>query len=152
MMSRNEQAKMNRGSSLFLITSGVCVSAAVVFGLWIIPSPSAQREIELDKQRVEDLIAIADAVLSYQRAKGKFPTALSALPESATLHLADRQTNTAYGYSLNGPREFKVCADFTTVSDKAVKSSPPETSGWKHQTGRQCFAFSAPASTTTGGG
>ena len=80
-MSRNEQAKMNRGSSLFLITSGVCVGAAVAFGLWIMPSPLAQREIELDKQRVEDLIAIADAVLSYQRAKGKFPTALSALPE-----------------------------------------------------------------------
>jgi hypothetical protein len=136
MMNRNEQAKMNRGSLLFLITSGVFVSVAVAFGLWITPSPSAQREIELDKQRVDDLIAIADAVLSYQRAKGKFPIALSAVPESATLHLADRQTSAAYGYSLNGSREFKVCADFTTVSDKAVKSSPPEASGWKHQTGR----------------
>jgi len=146
------KAKTSRGSLLFLLTSGVFVSTAVAFGLWITPSPSAQREIELDKQRVEDLIAIADAVLSYQRAKGKFPSALSALPDSATLHLADRQTNTAYGYSLNGPREFKVCADFTSVSDKAVKSSPPETSGWKHQAGRRCFAFSTPVSATPGGG
>jgi hypothetical protein len=146
------EAKTSRGSLLFLLTSGVFVGVAVAFGLWITPSPSAQREIELDKQRVDDLVAIADAVLSYQRTKGKFPIALSALPDSATLHLADRQTSAAYGYSLNGPREFQICADFATVSDKAVKSSPPETSGWKHQTGRQCFAFSAPVGTTTGGG
>jgi len=144
------KGKTARNSLLFLLASIVLVSAAVAFGLWITPSPSTQLEIELDKQRVNDLIALADAVLSYRRTNGRFPVALNSLPESASLRLADRQTGAAYGYNLDSLHEFRLCADFAMVSDIAVKSSPPEISGWKHQAGHQCFAFSVGLSATKG--
>jgi hypothetical protein len=143
---------MSRASLLFLTVSGVLVAAAVALGLWVTPSPSTQRMINLDSQRVDDLIALADAVLAYRRTNGRLPASLRGPPEAASLRLADRVTNAAYGYIVNDPRTFQLCAEFAAISDKAVKSSPPEASGWKHQAGRHCFTFPAPAGVTTGQG
>jgi hypothetical protein len=68
------------------------------------------------------------------------------LSEAASLRLSDRATGTAYGYILNENRRFQLCADFATVSTEAKAWFPPEASGWKHQAGHVCFAFSAPSS------
>jgi len=96
---QNEQAKNESSSSLFLIISGVCVGAAVAFGLWIMPSPLAQREIELDKQRSRiDCNRGRGFVLSA--AKGKIPTALSALP-GLQRSISPTANDHSLRYSLN---------------------------------------------------
>jgi hypothetical protein len=137
---------MSRTSLVFLAASSVLVAAAVTLGLLVTPSPSIQRVINHDEQRVKDLAAIARAILDYQRVNGRFPASMRDLPEAASLRLSDRATGTAYDYILNENRRFQLCADFATVSDEAKAWFPPEASGWKHQSGHICFAFSAPSS------
>jgi hypothetical protein len=134
----------SRASLIFLTACSFLVAGAIAVGLWVTPSPSRQRAIELDRQAISDLAAIAKAVLAYQRVNGKLPTSLRIVPEAASLRLADAATGAEYEFILNDARGFQLCAIFTTVSDRAVSSSPPQASGWRHQSGRQCFAFSAP--------
>ncbi|SFK46784.1 hypothetical protein [Methylocapsa palsarum] len=132
----------SRAPLIFLTASSILVAGVIAAGLWITPSPSRQRAIDLDRQEISDLTALAQAVLASQRASGKWPASLRTLPEAASLRLADAATGAEYEYILNDSKRFQLCAVFTTVSDRAVSSSPPEASGWKHQRGRQCFAFS----------
>lgn len=138
---------MSRASLGFLTASSVLVVAAVALGVFVTPLPSNARLIAHDEKRIEDLAAIARAILGYQRANGRLPSSLRELPEAASLELSDRATGTAYGYIVDENRKFHLCSDFATVSTEARRmyKSPPEASGWRHQSGHVCFAFPAPS-------
>jgi hypothetical protein len=136
-------AGTSRAALIFLTASFVLAVGAILLGLSMTPSPWRQRAIDQDKRKISELIALANAILAYERANGNLPASLQKLPEAAALRRADPTTGTEYEYVLSNAQAFQLCAAFAAISEEAMPS-PPEASAWRHQAGRHCFSVSAP--------
>lgn len=126
----------------FAAVATAAVVAGIVAGFWILGTPGRQRAIAADRQRIGDLVAIAQNLhQNYQAQQENFqlPAQLDE-DEQRT----DPLTNQPYAYQRLSDTRFELCASFSTDSSTYPFSNrprPPETRQWEHPAGNHCFEF-----------
>lgn len=126
----------------------VAVIAAVVVGFYYLGSPFTQRDMTLDRERVNDLQSLQWQIVNYYQAKEVLPGSLSEIEDSLSGFRipTDPETGESYEYSVTGDLSFELCALFAHQSDPRVEYSlayPADRYGldsnWEHEAGRDCF-------------
>ncbi|MES2216141.1 MAG: DUF5671 domain-containing protein [Patescibacteria group bacterium] len=136
------------------------VLAAIILGFTAVGSPSKQRAIRFDNQRVSDLQNIQWQVLNQWQTKGAVPVALSELADSLSGYMVptDPDTKAAYEYTKKSNTSFELCSTFSLATQDLqgrgayggggvaypTMSYPYPGDGgldsnWKHESGRTCF-------------
>lgn len=123
------------------------VLICVVSGIILIGSPSKQRDIVQDRDRVSALANIQQQLISFYQAKGKLPAVLDELndPLSGMIVPTDPETGEAFGYKVTSKLSFELCATFKTPSAKPQSSNSytyPSVLGeehFQHEVGVVCF-------------
>ncbi len=137
-------ALVRRRTRGFGIGSAVAVVAAFAIGLGVAGTPGAQRHIQADQRRVQELRTIAFAVHSWYQRTGKpesLPAALTPqiVQSSRTV---DPETGQPYEYRVKSGADYELCAVF---SGAAESDQVPRTGFWYHDKGRTCYALDASA-------
>jgi len=136
----------------------VLVLAAIVAGFLAVGSPTKQRDLRFDQQRIGNLTNIQWQIINYWQTKGTIPAALSDLddPLSGFSVPIDPETKAAYGYTRSASTTFSLCATFGQPSqdvkgrgdfgygggvDMSYPSYYPgiENEQWNHEVGSACF-------------
>ncbi len=126
--------------------------ASVIGGFIIVGSPSKQRALRFDSQRVNDLSNIQWQIVSYWQKKGTLPNTLTDLndPISGMIIPSDPENKMAYEYIAKANKSFQLCATFSYESqdNKGRGGYYPAISyptgggiddNWQHQVGHTCF-------------
>lgn len=135
------------------------VMASVILGFITVGSPTKQRNLRFDSQRIADLQNIQSQVVNYWQQKGKLPAKLIDLkdPLYGSSVSKDPENNTEYGYSIKGDKVFEICATFALKYDDPngkggyvyrdaymLNTVYPVMGGdnddWKHDVGLTCFS------------
>jgi uncharacterized protein YhhL (DUF1145 family) len=142
----------------------VIVLAAVVGGFIIVGSPTKQRDIRFDNQRVNDLSNIQWQIINYWQTKEALPASLGDLNNGISYFNVpkDPDTDKEYGYVVKDANslKFSLCADFSRETqdtkgrgatgggyygssyatiDLARPYGGDGNDNWKHNKGYQCF-------------
>ena len=114
------------------------VAAAVVAGLVVTGSPSEQRLLRLDDQRVNDLQQLSRTAEFRWNEAQRLPASAADLVDGNYLSRlpVDPVTGEPYGYRVTGVRAFEVCATFDRRSRETAAAS-----FWFHEAGDRCFSF-----------
>jgi len=136
------------------------VIVAIVIGFIAVGSPSKQRGLRFDAQRVNDLQNIQYQVVNYWQQKQKLPATLDDLkdPLYGSIIPTDPNTKAAYEYATKGNLSFELCSTFSLPyqdtqgrgsygyggGSYAMDVAYPSMIGgvdtnWKHEAGRTCF-------------
>lgn len=124
------------------IAASVVVVATVAAAMFVMGSPSAQRQARLDSRRVHDLNRIVQVVERYVEAHDALPPDLATLAgqPGQRLAIADPVTGAPYGFEVTGQRSYRLCAVFVTDTAQTPAVGGPWTlDDWDHAAGRQCF-------------
>jgi hypothetical protein len=122
---------------------GTAVVAAIVGGLVLVGSPSAERRRRLDEVRVNDLTQLKYAVDLYWNREGTLPPsvdALATMPDARFRSTMDPSTSEPYAYRAIDATRYELCATFET-EDAAGR--PFGDRFWAHGAGRKCFEVDA---------
>ena len=139
-----------KGAKIAAIVTTVVVLVAVVGGIVTIGSPSKQRDLISDQNKVNDLSGVQYQIIEYYQDKGTLPKTLKEVVDPLRGNVLPKNIDTGgdYVYEVTGPLSFKLCADFKTVSKvenpQTVKESiayypMQENEHWAHQIGTTCF-------------
>jgi hypothetical protein len=140
-----------KGIHIFIAIVCLTVAASIVAGFMLVGSPSQQRAISLDQQRINDLQQISYAVDSYynQANSQRLPVSLEVLRGTQNVYvnsIVDQSTGTAYEYHVVGGLNYQLCATFETdVNTTGAKGNPeaypqnPGSTFWDHSIGHKCF-------------
>ncbi len=125
---------------IFTAAVAAAVVAAIVAGLVVLGPPAEQRRQRLDRQRVDDLNAVAREIDLYWATNARLPAKLGELDDGYPARgRSDPTTALEYEYRLIEGKDFELCAVFESES----RSAPPYWSArnriWVHGRGRQCF-------------
>lgn len=140
----------------------VIVLIAIVGGFLVVGSPTKQRNMRFDNQRVSDLQNIQWQIVNYWQQKEQLPVTLASTtdPLYGGIIPTDPETKSEYEYVVKGATSFELCANFALayedmqgkgrfgygggIAYPAVDMSYPSYGGidnnWKHEAGRTCFA------------
>ena len=147
--------------AVFAIIASVLVLASVICSFTVMGSPTKQRGIRLDDQRVQDLQSIQSQVITYWQEKDALPVSLASL--SGTLSDYSLSTDPEsgqgkiYEYSVTGDMSFQLCATFALPSqpgdeqdasiqplaalgNTAVTYPGSANDAWNHDAGHACFS------------
>ncbi|MEM9266780.1 MAG: hypothetical protein AAGA46_14770 [Cyanobacteria bacterium P01_F01_bin.13] len=120
---------------IFAILATAAVAAGTVAGFWVLGTPGQQRLIMSDRQRLEDLTAIANTL--YWRSQDQTDYVL---PDA--LDPGDRRedpiTRELYQYSKLDDSRYRLCANFATDSS-THKLANTDNQNWQHPKGPYCF-------------
>lgn len=122
---------------------GALAIMTVIGGFLLIGSPSHNRELRLDNQRVTDLQNVQSEVISYWQREHMLPESLNVLndPLSGYHVPVDPTTNTAYEYAKTSGNTFTLCATFTTASVTTGRTYPSDPEQiFTHGIGRTCYS------------
>jgi uncharacterized membrane protein YidH (DUF202 family) len=131
---------------------GVAAAAAVVvsfcIGLGVAGTPSAQRHLEADAKRVQDLRTIAYAINAWHRRAGRensytpLPAALSDLSATGFTpsNMVDPESKIPYLYHPKEGTEYELCATFSAPEENNQFRA---THFWSHGKGQTCFSLDA---------
>lgn len=134
--------------------SSVAVVLMLALGFFLAGSPSHQRQVRMDEQRVSDLSNIQYELINYWQSKRDLPDSLGQLEGNVTYFKlpVDPETGMAYEYFRADDLNFELCANFNQKSfddasvDRTITKPiynydyygyPSEQ--WTHQEGRVCF-------------
>jgi len=123
----------------------VGVLAVIILGLVSIGSPSKQRSVRFDEQRVENLSSIQYAVTDYYRANDKLPIDLAILSQGTTYYissLVDPETKADYEYRVVSTNKYEICATFSAsniTENSSTRANYQVSDLWLHKAGRTCF-------------
>lgn len=117
-----------------------------------IKSPgNIQKLIELDEQRVQDLIVIQSKILSYWSKNFKLPESIEEAGATDILYSdipipLDPNTNKPYEYRKKTDSSYELCATFSLSTTEINKSKNIPTGtfvsgefSWEHAAGKVCF-------------
>ncbi len=138
--------------------SGIVLAVlSIVFGFMAVGSPTTQRNLKFDAQRVSDLQNIQWQIVNHWQTKSKLPVQLTELADSISgVQIPhDPETKSSYEYMAKSNLSFELCATFaresqdtqgrggfSSGSSYAIDMSYPVMDGgdsWKHTEGRVCF-------------
>jgi hypothetical protein len=143
-------AKSSLHRTMLRISMGI-VTAFVVTSILIVGTPLQGRAEKFDEQRISDLRAIREEVLSIVYGQSRYapdvpkvlpkplPKTLDEIAEKATqrkLRIVDPETAVPYRYSVKSP-SFELCATFALPRDLGYDID------WNHPAGDHCFEFDA---------
>lgn len=133
--------------------TSVAVVFMIVLGFVLAGSPSHQRQVRMDEQRVNDLSNIQYQVINYWQVKRDLPESLNQLVNSVNYFNlpVDPETGISYEYLRVDDLNFELCANFNqksfndTSGDRMISKPiynydygyPSEQ--WTHEEGRVCF-------------
>lgn len=129
---------------VLLVAATLIVVATLAGALWVMDSPSKQRDRRIDERRVSELGAIVEAIDDWARLKGQMPASLAELAAQpgSSLILVDPVDGKAYGYEVASIFNYRVCATFaTSTSDRRRDTNRYRAYNdeWMHPAGRHCF-------------
>jgi hypothetical protein len=135
---------MSRVGSLHLFAAAVMlvVAATLVTALFVLGTPTEQRQLRLDERRVADLIDIKTAITAYVVQHGSLPPDLAALEDrpGRRIRKSDPETGAAYEYSPVSGLSYRLCAVFARRSEgNGAPAAYFNEGGWEHEAGHQCF-------------
>ncbi|NEQ52420.1 MAG: hypothetical protein F6K11_20135 [Leptolyngbya sp. SIO3F4] len=119
----------------FAALATLAVAAGTGAGFWVLGTPGQQRLIMSDRQRLEDLSAIANTLYWQKQDQDNY-----VLPD--TLNPDDRRedpiTQELYRYTKLDENRYQLCANFATDSSthKIANTNNPN---WQHPQGKYCF-------------
>lgn len=136
-------SRQGAGRSL-LVTATVLVIATLAVALWVMESPSKQRDRRIDERRTEQLVAIADAIDAWTANHKRLPASLAELSNQPgySIVMVDPVKGTPYEYQAVSERAYRLCASFaTSTADRRPGTSPVSwhEKHWMHPAGRHCF-------------
>ncbi len=160
-----DRSTRNIAKDLLAIVGIILVLTGIVAGFIIVGSPSKQRAIRFDEQRMIDLNSLGWQITSYWQKTGTLPASLQALndPISGYIVPMDPETSKPYEYSVNktsskSPWTFDLCATFklssygdgATFAGGSLDSQPLKPTSrpigggnlgetWAHTAGYNCF-------------
>src|SRR3989339_600494 len=152
-LKRDTSAK-SRLPLISAIIGSVLILGWVISGFFIVGSPTTQRNIRMDQQRISDLQIIQSRLLEQWTQKGELPKVLSDLedPIYGFVEPIDPETKEQYTYTLKDELSFELCATFNQKSDAGIKNDrtsmiTPYFYGvtdssmdfWDHEVGYTCF-------------
>jgi hypothetical protein len=134
----------------------LAVTGGIVGGFMIVGSPTKQRSLKLDSERVSNLQTIQYQIVNYWQRKEKLPVSLNDINDaiSNTSVPIDPDTKEVYTYKIKGDKSFELCATFAlksedmkgrggSVYDYSVPMTYPSidsgNDNWKHADGFACF-------------
>ena len=119
----------------FATLATVAVATGAAAGFWVLGTPGQQRLIMSDRQRLEDLNAIANTLYWQNQDQEEY-----VLPD--TLNPDDQRqdpiTQEPYGYSKVDESLYQLCANFATDSS-THKLANANNENWQHPEGFHCF-------------
>ncbi len=137
--------------AIFVWIISALMLVSVIMGFTAIGSPSKQRQLKADEQRVSDLQSIQWQVVSYYQRSGKLPNTTNQIADPIQNYIVpvDPLTGSPYPYivrtgATTSP-QFDICATFTfpstnTEDINASYTKPLDANeNWKHDAGRTCF-------------
>jgi len=131
------------GLKIFLAVVILSISAAVVYGIILLGSPSEQRAIQFDQRRESDLQNISFAIDAYWKTNKKLPETLEDLKASRSFirSVVDPATEEPYEYRILSDTTYELCAEFATDSAEQQRAFPKAFSEqtWDHDMGHTCF-------------
>ena len=136
--------------NIWRAVAAVLVIGSIVAGFSVLGTPSSQRMLRYDSQKVSDLQSIQWQIINYWQQKGVLPTTLTQLedPISGFRAPVDPQTQEPYEYTRTATLTFNLCAEFNKASQvmngSVARIAYPEPIGklgesWEHVTGHACF-------------
>ncbi|MCX6715436.1 MAG: DUF5671 domain-containing protein [Candidatus Taylorbacteria bacterium] len=154
-----EEEKGRAARKTVAVVGLVLVIIAIIAGFVIVGSPSKQRALRFDSQRVNDLQSIQWQVINFWQRKATLPTELAEVKDSISGNIvpSDPDTDKPYEYAITGKNTFELCAMFSLPTPdlkgrgayygggmggayydtSAYKNGADDI--WKHETGRTCF-------------
>ena len=140
--------------NIWRVVATVLVIGSIVSGFSVLGTPSSQRMLRYDSQKVSDLQSIQWQIVNYWQQKGVLPVTLTELqdPISGFMIPLDPQTKVSYEYKKTGTLSFDLCADFSkptqAINGDMTRIAYPEPMGkiggtvdsWQHDAGRKCFS------------
>lgn len=142
---RRDVSLLTPNRKYFAYTVWLVFIIVVVISIFTIGSPTQQRNIRLDQQRVDDLSSIQNAIGSYYRINFVLPRDLSTLSKAGEYYLnsiTDPVTKSQYEYTIMSKTAYELCAVFSLPNDQTDQTrgtSPAKMDNWKHTAGRDCF-------------
>lgn len=141
------ETKKNR---LFGVLAFVVMIISVAIGFFTVGSPAHQRNLRLDKERIQNLQWIQNEITEYWRNKEKLPDSIESLKSDIRGFTPplDPETKESYKYEIVDTYTFKLCTNFKTESlDVKMETKPyyPErflyetNQNWSHGAGTTCF-------------
>lgn len=124
------------------IAASVVVALTLVAAVWVIGSPSEQRQANLDGRRVYDLNHISQLLDGHFLTHDALPPDLATLAEQPgrRLSIVDPVDGTPYDYQVTGARAYRLCAVFVTdTAEIPATAGPWRAEEWAHGKGRHCF-------------
>lgn len=134
------------------VGSSVIIVLAIVASMIVVGSPSKQRDVRLDQQRVSDLSTIQSSIVGYWQDKEVLPENLAVLEDDILGYRnpMDPESGVEYEYIVTGDLSFQLCATFTTEADGSVdeiRMVRPmmyydiggSFNTWSHMSGYTCF-------------
>src|SRR3989344_4731017 len=76
---KRDVSSFNKSAKIFVWSTAVVALAAIIWGVVLVGSPSAQRARNLDNQRVNELSSIQSQIVSLWQIKGAIPSVVSEL-------------------------------------------------------------------------
>lgn len=132
-----------------LAFASVLVVATLVAAVWVMDSPTVQRDLRLDQRRIAQLTQVQVLVEDWARSRGRLPASLAELAAQPGIALAtgDPASGKPYGYAVLSAREYRLCATFATDTANADAAAYPYAGNpveWAHPAGPHCFKRSLP--------
>lgn len=127
-----------------LVAATLIVVATLAAALWVMESPSKQRDRRIDERRAEQLEAIADALDAWKNNHQRLPASLAELARQPGLSIAivDPVDGKPYEYQTLSEWDYRVCARFaTSTADRPTGDNSIDwyEKRWMHPVGRYCF-------------
>src|SRR3990167_4183747 len=112
--------------NVWRVVAGILVVGSIVAGFSVLGTPSSQRMLRYDSQKVSDLQNIQWQIVNYWQQKGVLPAALADLedPISGFIAPVDPQTQAPYEYKRKNNLSFELCAEFNKESQIINGSTP----------------------------
>lgn len=137
---------------LIAIMVGIVLIVSLISGFFIAGTPTQQRNIRLDEQRINQLMELQNQLVNYAQSKSTLPADLTSLEAWVGTLPLDPITQQPYIYKKTSTTTFQLCATFAEpltddIYDSyygpsyAEKSIPQLVGGssWVHPTGEYCF-------------
>lgn len=134
--------------------SSIVVVGMLVLGFFVAGSPTQQRSIRMDEQRIGDLQSFQYEIISYWQYKEELPASLDILRNDIKGFIppVDPETKAPYEYAILEPLKFKLCATFNQANpyrgEQSTSSATyykegyyndPVNQIWDHDAGQKCF-------------
>lgn len=123
----------------FASAATLAVVGGIVAGFWVLGTPGRQRAIAADRQRIQDLQAIAFELHGRSQSPADFE--LPAELDDGQRRV-DPLTDEPYSYQRLSESSYELCAQFDTDSSTyPLQNATQENEFWQHPEGQHCFEF-----------